>query len=73
MWVAKGNERLVNFSNIAEVRLCCTEGKWSVMWREAATGEWHTFRDGLTREQAESIIGVIKQELTNGGEYVFEA
>ena len=73
MWVAKGNERLVNFSNVVEIRLCCTESKWSVVWREAATGEWHTFRDGLTREQAENIIGRIKQELTNGGEYVFEA
>jgi len=73
MWVAKGNRRLVNFSNVAEIALCCTEGKWSVVWREAATDEWHTFRDGLTKEQAENIIGRIKQELTNGGEYVFEA
>jgi len=73
MWVAKGNERLVNFLNVAEVRLCCTEGKWSVVWREAATDEWHTFRKGLTKEQAENIVAIIKQELTNGGEYVFEA
>jgi len=73
MWVAKGNERLVNFSNVAEIRLCCTEGKWSVVWRETGTDEWHTFRQGLTREQAENIIGRIKQELTNGGEYVFKA
>ena len=72
MWIAKGNECLINFLQVAEIRLSCMEGKWSVVWKEIGTGEWHTFKDGLTKEQAENIIAMLKQELQNGGEYVFE-
>ncbi|RLF84693.1 hypothetical protein DRN34_05325 [Thermococci archaeon] len=72
MWIKTGDYRLINFSDIGEIRPVCLEGKWYLGIKRIGSNEWEFLLEFKSAEVVRMVIDKIKDFIKAGGQNVLE-